>query len=285
MRLFIVADMEGATGITHRDQLLDPGGERYRAGCRMLTGDVNAVIEGAVSEGVTQVVVSEGHAHMRNLLVEDLHPAAQVIRGPAQWSQKPLCQVAGLDEGFDLGIFVGFHSRAGTEGGLLSHTWAGAVVHRLCVNGHEAGETFLNAALLGDAGVPVGLVCGADDLAAEAQQDLPGVEIAITKNTLGRQLAACWGPKYTTPMLREAAAKALRRHATGAFQPLRVASPTTVDIEVKDDAQAGRMAQLPGIVRVARRHLRLQQAGATAALSLAWRAISEVFHKPDGWLA
>ena len=285
MRLFIVADMEGATGITHRDQLLDPGGERYRAGCRMLTGDVNAVIEGAVAEGVRRVLVSEGHAHMRNILVEDLHPAAQVLRGPAQWSQKPLCQVAGLDSDFDLGIFVGFHSRAGTEGGLLSHTWAGAVVHRLCVNGREVGETWINAALLGEAGVPVGLVCGADDLAREAEQDLPGVEIAVTKHTLGPQLAACWGPKYTGPLLTEAASRALRRHKQGDFSPLRVSAPTTVDVEVKDDAQASRMALVPGLRRVDRRHLRLEQPGVTAALSLAWRAISEVFHKPDGWLA
>jgi D-aminopeptidase len=69
MKLYIVADMEGATGVTHRDQLLDTGGERYRAGCRMLTSDINAVVEGAVSEGVKEDTISEGHAKMRNVLV------------------------------------------------------------------------------------------------------------------------------------------------------------------------------------------------------------------------
>ena len=285
MKLYIVADMEGATGITHRDQLLDPGGERYRAGCRMLTGDVNAVVEGAVAEGVESVLVSEGHAHMRNVLVEELHPAAQVVRGPAQWSQKPLCQVAGLSEDFDLGVFVGFHSRAGTPGGLLAHTWAGAVVHRLSINGHEAGETYINAALLGAQGVPVGLVCGADELAAEAQADLPGVGVAVLKHTMGRQLAACWGPKRTAPLIREAAAEAVRRHRAGAFQPLRVASPSRVDIEVKDDHQADRMAGVPGVQRVDRRALAVEAPDVTQALSIAWRAVQEVFHKPDGWLA
>ncbi len=83
MKLFMVADMEGATGITHRDQLLESGGKRYWDGCGLLTGDINAVVEGAVSEGVTEVIVSEGHANMRNVLVEQLHPAARVVRGPA----------------------------------------------------------------------------------------------------------------------------------------------------------------------------------------------------------
>ena len=58
MKLFIVADMEGATGIVHRDQLVPEGGEAYRSGCRLLTGDINAVVAGAVAEGVKEVVVS-----------------------------------------------------------------------------------------------------------------------------------------------------------------------------------------------------------------------------------
>ena len=284
MKLFIVADMEGATGVTHRDQLDESGGERFRAGCRMLTSDINAVVEGAVSEGVTEVTISEGHANMRNVLVEELHPAARVVSGPAQWAQKPLCQVAGLTEEMDLGMFVGFHSRAGTKNGLLAHTWAGAVVHKLSINGQEAGETLINAALLGEAGVPVSLVCGGDDLAREAKADLGDVEVAVVKETLGVQLAACWGPKRTVPLLRDAAARAVRRHKSGDFSPKLLATPTKIDIEVKDDAMAARMALVPGVFEVGRRQVRLEAPTVTEALSLAWRAISEVFHRPDDWL-
>ncbi len=221
---------------------------------------------------------------MRNVLVEELHPAAQVVRGPALWAQKPLCQVAGLKPGMDLGFFVGFHSRAGTEGGLLSHTWAGAVVHKLSINGREAGETLINAALLGEEGVPVALVCGADDLAREAKADLGEVEVAVVKEALGRQLAACWGPRRTVPLLKEAAAEAVRRHKTGAFAPLRLATPTRVDIEVKNDAMATRMQQVPGLVAEGRRQISLNAPTVSAALSLAWRGISEVFHEPADWL-
>jgi len=251
----------------------------------MLTSDINSVIQGAIREGVTEVVISEGHANMRNVLLEELHPAARVVRGPAAWVQKPLCQVAGLDDSFDLGFFVGFHSRAGTHNGLLSHTWAGAVVHRLLINGLEAGETLIDAALLGEQGVPVALVCGADDVAREAKADLGEVETAIVKEALGPQLAACWGPRRTAGLLADAASRAVQRHRLGAFNPLRLSSPTRVDIEVKDDAMAARMVQnTPGMVREGRRHLIVQADTVTGALSMAWRGISEVFHKPDAWL-
>ncbi len=287
MKLFMVADMEGATGITHRDQLIESGARRYWDGCKLLTGDINAVVEGAVSEGVQEVVVSEGHANMRNVLLDELHPAARVVRGPAVWATKPHCQVAGLSDAFDLGMFVGFHSRAGTPSGLLSHTWAGAVVHRLRLGGREVGETAINATLLGDHGIPVALVAGADDLAREAREDLGEVETPIVKETLGRTLAACWGPKYTQPLLRDAAARAVRRFRDGEFAPFRPfegQASVTVEIDVKDDAMAERMALIPGVERAGRRCLTLEAPSASEALSLAWRAISEVFHKPADWL-
>ena len=119
MKIYMVADMDGATGITPRDQLMQTGGRRYWDGSALLTGDINAVVEGAVSAGATEVIVSEGHANMRNVLVADLHPAARVLRGPARWDVKPLCQVGALDDDVTLGMFVGFHSRAGTPGGFL----------------------------------------------------------------------------------------------------------------------------------------------------------------------
>ena len=284
MKLYIVADMEGVTGITHGDQLLESGGQRYWRGCKLLTDDVNAVIKGAVAEGVTEVLVSEGHANMRNILVEDLHPAARVIRGPAQWKTKPLCQVAALPSDTDVGMFVGFHTRAGTPGGLLCHTWAGAVVHRFLLNNKEVGETAINAALLGDKNIPVALVCGGDDLAKEAREDLGDVEVAITKEVLGGNLAACWGPQKTLPMLEEASAQAMRRHKEGAFAPYTVSGPVTASIDVHQDAMAERMLSVPGVERTGRRSVQMSGPTATDALALAWRAISEVFHKPDAWL-
>ncbi len=284
MKLYMVADMEGATGITHRDQLMETGAKRYWDGCKLLTGDINAVVEGAVSEGVTEVLVSEGHANMRNVLVDELHPAARVLRGPARWDVKPLCQVGALTASYDMGVFVGFHSRAGTPGGLLCHTWAGAVVHKLSINGVEVGETAINAALLGDQGIPVGLVCGGDDLAREARADLGEVECAVTKEVLGFDLAICPGPKKTHPMLQESSARAVRRHREGAFEPYRVEGPVTITIEVISDAQARRMVLTEGFERVDRRVLTCHAESVTDALSLAWRGIQEVFHKPGSWL-
>tara|TARA_B100000925_G_C21673612_1_gene330940 strand:+ start:46 stop:507 length:462 start_codon:yes stop_codon:yes gene_type:complete len=152
------------------------------------------------------------------------------------------------------------------------------------MNGKEVGETAINAALLGDKNIPVGLVCGADDLAKEATEDLGKIEVAITKEALGVDLAACWGPQKTLPMLQEAAATAMRRHKEGAFKPYVVNGPVEIEIEVHKDAMAERMTAVPGVERTERRAIRLKKDSATEALALSWRAISEVFYTPDAWL-
>ena len=285
MKLFIVADMEGATGIVHRDQLVPEGGEAYRSGCRLLTGDINAVVAGAVAEGVKEVVVSEGHAHMRNVLLEHLHPAARLVCGPARWDQKPLVQVQGLDESFDLAFFVGFHSRAGTPNGLLSHTWIGACVHELRLDGKVVGETALNAAICGAWNVPVGLVAGADDLAREATADLgDAVEAVALKRAFGFNLAECWGPKATGAMLHDAAGRAVRQARAGKLPVWRAAKPCVAELDTHRREMCDRMHRVDGLERIGERTVRATGDDVRDVLGRIWAGLNAALTDEPGWL-
>ena len=68
MKVFICADMEGATGIVHRDQLMPEGGAAYTAGCKLLTGDVVAVAKGALAAGASLIPLTLGMDAMRQVL-------------------------------------------------------------------------------------------------------------------------------------------------------------------------------------------------------------------------
>ena len=195
MRIFISADMEGATGVVHRDQLM-PEGKTYAQARKLLTGDVNAAIEGALrADGEAEVVVCDGHGVMRNIVLEELHERAQLVIGPASVDNKPLCQSQGCDESFDLAMFVAYHSRAGTRGGLLSHTWIGSAICNFSINDTLVGETAINAAIVGHWGIPVALVTGAHELEVEAGQTLPpGFVFVATKRSYGSTAALCLPP-------------------------------------------------------------------------------------------
>ena len=136
MKVFISVDMEGVTGLTDPEDVL-PDGADYARGRVFMTGDANAAILGAYDAGATEVLVNDSHWTMRNLLLEDLDPRARMIKG----FQKPMCMVQGLDSSYDAAVFVGYHSCAGTGGGVLNHTLLGKEVQNLLLNGEPIGET------------------------------------------------------------------------------------------------------------------------------------------------
>ena len=97
MRIFISVDMEGATGVVHRDQLT-PEGRTYNDARKLLTGDVNAAIMGALRLAPDATFrVADGHGVMRNIVLEDLHERAELVMGPASWENRPICQVQGAE--------------------------------------------------------------------------------------------------------------------------------------------------------------------------------------------
>lgn len=59
-----------------------------------MTDEANAAVEGALTAGAASVVVNYSHCHMRNLLAEELHPAAELVSG----GPKLLSMMEGVDQ-------------------------------------------------------------------------------------------------------------------------------------------------------------------------------------------
>ncbi|HEX6433149.1 MAG TPA: M55 family metallopeptidase, partial [Gemmatimonadales bacterium] len=143
MRVYISVDMEGIAGVVHEDQT-DPTDARHAAEYnrfrRLMTTEANAAIVGALDAGATRVLVNDSHWDMRNLLAEDLHPAAELLSG----SPKRLSMVEGIDGGFDAALFIGYHAMAGTRDAIIDHTYTSRV-YQARINGQPVGELALNA--------------------------------------------------------------------------------------------------------------------------------------------
>jgi D-amino peptidase len=280
MRVFISVDMEGATGVCHRDHLL-PGGQDYEAARRWLTGDVNAAVEGALAAGAEDVLVADGHGTMRNVLLDALHPEARLLAGPAQARNRPLCQLGALDEGpFDAAFFVGYHARAGTAGGLLAHTWVGMLVHEIRLDGKPASEAWLNAAVLGQHGIPLVFACGADDFCREARADFgPDLELVEVKRALGPTAIVTLSPSKAQALIRAGAERGVRRGGT----PLRFDGPVTIDLEVHRDDMRERGLEVGGEA-VGRLGLRFRGPDPESAARQTWRALAHMLREDASFL-
>ena len=286
MKVFICADMEGVTGVVHRDQLM-PEGHAWPQARRWMTGDINAAIEGVLLEDPEATfVVNDGHAIMRNVLLDELHDRAELVMGPATFENKPLCQTTGIDGTFDLMLLVGHHTRAGTPGGLLSHTWSGRVIANLWINQQIVGEIALNAAVAGTFGVPVGLVTGTNRLMDEARETLPGdPALVAVKRTLGPTAAVCKTPAVTRRLIADGAAEAVRRLRAGRLRPHDVPGPVTVEIETYRREMTDQALRSEFAKRLDDRRFKTTGSDAAEALERAWNAVLRAHDEVQGWLA
>jgi D-amino peptidase len=241
MKVFVMTDLEGATGVAGNWSDFNPGGKEHESAKRLLTGDVNAAIDGAIGAGADQIVVLDGHGAAFSIIIEDLDPRAELIRG------RRVMELEGLDESFDLMLAVGSHSMAGTPDGILTHTLSHVGIDNIWLNGRLVGEIGLWAVLGGHYNVPLGMVTG--DLAAvrEANALLGEIETVAVKEATSRFAAKCLHPKVTRKMISEAAARAVTR--AGEFQPHKPRAPVELKVEYHDSERADRVAKRKSVAR------------------------------------
>ena len=227
MKLYIMTDLEGTTGVVGHWDIIDPPGAEYRASRELLTGDVNAAIEGAIESGADEILVNDGHGESRThgILMDRINPGVRLLRG-----RRP-SELEGLDETFDAMFIVAAHSMAGTIKGVLSHTFSDSIVH-MWINDILIGEIGTWAATAGHYNVPTVMVTG--DLAAtrEASSLIPGIETVAVKDGRSRFSAICLPPEVTRKQIREAALKALGKVKD--IRPYRLQPPLTVRVEHQD---------------------------------------------------
>ena len=253
MKAYISVDMEGVAGVNHPA----PTGRadsRYPDAVALMVGEANAAIEGAFDGGATEVLVNDSHGSMYNLRPAELDRRARVLQGQKAWS---MVEGAGPDRGFGVALFVGYHARAGHPRGTIAHTYSGRpTASRL--NGRLVGETGVNAAVLGQWGVPVGLVTGDDALALEVEDWLPWAERVVVKDAEGGSSATSLHPEAARQLICDGAAAAVRRATAGELKLLEVERPVVVEVEYVNGVTADFAAIVPGAVRFGDRGVRFE---------------------------
>src|SRR5262249_30993907 len=75
--VFMITDAEGVAGVCRQDQT-DPKNTEMR---QLLTGEINAAVDGFLEGGATEVVVWDGHDGSQTLSALTIHPKAKLIIG------------------------------------------------------------------------------------------------------------------------------------------------------------------------------------------------------------
>src|SRR5579859_1392526 len=99
--VFLITDAEGVAGVCRQDQT-DPKDSEMR---QLLTGEINAAVEGFLAGGATEVVVWDGHDGSQTLSALTIHPRAKLVMGGLGPSML-------MERGYVAVAFIGQHGRA-----------------------------------------------------------------------------------------------------------------------------------------------------------------------------
>jgi D-amino peptidase len=220
MRALLWTDMEGMSGITDHRQCWPAFTEYWETGRRAFTDEVVAAATGLLEAGAERVSVINGHGlGWPNLLWSELPDRV----GPADDES--------WQAGFDALFLVGFHARAGTPDGFISHTMVpGLAVY---ADGAPLTECHIWAWLQE---VPVLGISGDHALGAQLDGILEGTPFLAVKHGASRSETV---PVHADPADRLAALSSFAAEcASRPVRPLVLPERFTFEVALEPDLAA-----------------------------------------------
>jgi D-amino peptidase len=259
MKIYILCDMEGTSGIWRRDQV-DSSQPQYAQGRELLMADVNAAIQGAYEGGATELVVCDTHGGGGNFHIEKMDPR------PWYETSCETSPLPAIDESFAGLILTGHHAMSGTMTAFLDHTQNSSSIFDYKINGLSVGEIGQETAYAGHFNVPLIMVTGDDAACRETQEQFPGAVTVAVKQALSRSRARCLHPEKAHELIRQGAAEAVRKAAT--LKPWKPTTPITLELTYYRTDMADSGARTPGNERIGPRTLRRVVSSAAEVLTI-----------------
>jgi D-amino peptidase len=203
-KIYIVTDLEGASGVYHFGQTREKGSPENLKACEYLMGDIAAVVRGLRDGGAKEILLLDGHGNQA--FVPDLmEPGAKYLTGTPRpgvlW---------GLDDSFNGMVQLGLHAMNGTPDGVLHHTQSSKGENRYWYNGVESGELAQTAIVAGHFGVPTIMVTGDEATCREAKTFFGDACVRVaTKQGIAREAAVLYPFEETREALYQGARQAV----------------------------------------------------------------------------
>src|SRR5579872_1078467 len=216
--VFLITDAEGVAGVCRQDQT-DPKDQEMR---QLLTGEINAAVDGLYAGGADDVIVWDGHDGSQTLSALTIHPRSKLIMGDLGITMTLERNYAGMG-------FIGQHARANRKGGIMAHSYSSLGIQTMLMNGKPVGEIETRAALAGAFNTPVIFLSGDEAAADDLHAIVPNAELAVVKEGFANYACESLAAPAARELIRQRAEAAMKN--AGAIRPFKIEGPVTIQIE------------------------------------------------------
>jgi D-amino peptidase len=205
-------------GVCRQDQT-EPTNNEMR---QLLTGEINAAVDGFYDGGADEVIVWDGHDGSQTLSALTIHPRAKLLMGK-------LPSTMTFDRHYAAVAFVGQHARANSKGGVMAHSYSSLGIQNLLMNGQPVGEIETRAALAGAFDTPVIFLSGDQAAADNLHAIVPESELAVVKQGIANYVCLSDSAEAARGLIRTHARLAMQH--LGSIKPYKLQGPVTIQIE------------------------------------------------------
>ena len=251
MKIYISCDIEGLAGIATFDMEKEDTvlfRELYHQHVAWVIDGIKASKQ---QSEIKEITISDSHSRGLNLSYSRL---AEIDKRISLVSGFPRMDymMSGLDESYDLVIFLGYHAGIGKIHGNMDHGYSASVAYDLQINGQYMNETTINAAYASELGVPVGLVIGESGLKEQLYDEemMPRVRFVTTKESLGRYAIKNRPIREVKSDIIQATKNALNDNLAELNKYRIETDPAIVRLQCMTTAQADRIEMLPMVDRI-----------------------------------
>lgn len=230
--VFLITDAEGVAGVCRQDQT-EPKDTEMR---QLLTGEINAAVEGFFDGGADEVIVWDGHDGSQTLSALTIHPRAKLLIGK-------LPPTMTFEQHYAAIGFVGQHARANRKGGIMAHSYSSLGIQTMLMNGKPVGEIETQAAVAGAYDTPVIFLSGDQAAADDLHAIIPDAQLAVVKQGFANYVCLSLSAPSARSLIDEQAKNAMKK--LGTIKPYKVEGPVTIQIERTTRNALDMDAQLP----------------------------------------
>ncbi|MFO7612596.1 MAG: M55 family metallopeptidase [Clostridia bacterium] len=187
MNFAIACDLEGIGGVVGSPgEGLHQTSRQYAFAAVQAVREINAAAGALFDNGADRVYVWDNHNGSLNLDYMELDRRVDILAGVGGKHRWP-----GLEDRNISGVLlIGYHPKAETYAGILSHTCSSSTYQYMKMNGRSVGEIEIDAiAAARLLKAPVIFVASDDKGVAQTKEVLPWAGSVATKEALGRNLA------------------------------------------------------------------------------------------------